>query len=889
MACNPTISAAQKQALEKQVDNLLAQSGVVNNGYMAGKIKTLLDAATAGHTTPIKTVKQIIVAGLEAQDNQTTILAAVKSAFPDSKAGPSDIAYYKSKLKKAKLQGVTGLGPVKTKPAVQLPQTSPALYSLNSMSYKLGTKGVPLNGIIELEQAVKKRAALTGQNLDKVAHDLDQIVDQALTGSSFAVDFLETVLEDIDLTAIGGMKKITALKKTLKHKLQGIGGEIDADILIPDQVTELQSLFAAGLDDTKLLLELDKSFIIDWYPTAKAKIAEAKKLIHVFDNAAPTSAADVFNIGIKQGKPPEEIREVLQKFFPTAKAAADDKSFKNAYAYYKTQLKKLGELPGQQAAVAAPLPPGSTYTPVAARPLGPLAPARSVDADTVLGGQKLADATGSNPGGVYMGKDGVKRYVKFYDDPSQAYGEHVSNQLYRQLGLHAPESGVVVQNGKTIYWSRYLDGPVTPVKSGMLEDTANKILDGFAADVLTANWDAIGLSFDNVVMHGGKIVRVDQGGSLLFRAQKSRRKDAGLLMQISEWDKFVDGSTNASYASVFSRASMTPMNLGKRVIDQIDAIEALEKSLGGGMTGWTKLVEQLAPDMPIKDRDQVVFMLSQRAQLLYAKRLEVTNWLRTAAQRQANQAVAFREVDLRIAAVVDDDVDKKMRRAVQETFNAIKGQVPIPKSLGGSPGFAFQQRMQALRKQLLREELADLSDAEFNDLYQKMDSRYGSWYGSSSSDGAGVLKRAAEEEFGTPTVFHGYYFDHDTAKRNAYFPPKPVSAVMKRFMRAEQKISRAMIRELFNDAKTVKIYRGVHQSYFTSAGARVPGLGEEFVDVGNSLASWSFKKLSFGNVGMEAEVPVEDLFNIFFANQQAHGSENEVFVIGRPLRVKRFR
>jgi hypothetical protein len=47
---------------------------------------------------------------------------------------------------------------------------------------------------------------------------------------------------------------------------------------------------------------------------------------------------------------------------------------------------------------------------------------------------------------------------------------------------------------------------------------------GFMADALLANWDVVGLEQDNVLWHEGRPTRVDQGGTLEYRAMGGTKK-----------------------------------------------------------------------------------------------------------------------------------------------------------------------------------------------------------------------------------------------------------------------------------------------------------------------------------------------------------------------------
>jgi hypothetical protein len=104
-------------------------------------------------------------------------------------------------------------------------------------------------------------------------------------------------------------------------------------------------------------------------------------------------------------------------------------------------------------AAGAPPPTAPIVVPkpkpvVAPEPVVPAALLVGNTADNILHEQTGAQR-GSNDGGFYTGKDGVKRYVKFYKDESQAHAEHLANQIYNDLGHGAPESQLFVNAYKT--------------------------------------------------------------------------------------------------------------------------------------------------------------------------------------------------------------------------------------------------------------------------------------------------------------------------------------------------------------------------------------------------------------------------------------------------------
>lgn len=265
--------------------------------------------------------------------------------------------------------------------------------------------------------------------------------------------------------------------------------------------------------------------------------------------------------------------------------------------------------------VAPAVPPKPAFVPGASSPnAGALG-----DASNIMH-TKTGAAKGSNSGGFYTGADGVKRYVKEYTDTAQASGEHAANQIYQQLGLGAPKSTIFAKDGKYFYASDIIDDTVTLGAKGITKQLADNVLDGFVADVLTANWDAVGMSMDNVMVHAnGAIFRIDNGGTFLMRAQAGR-KPGSVLNDISEWDVFFSPK-NPSYQKVLSTAGITEHDEMKdRIVQQIDKVLALRDHHGG----WAKWFDKHVPHVASEtDRKAMVDMLEARSKLLEKKRAEL--------------------------------------------------------------------------------------------------------------------------------------------------------------------------------------------------------------------------------------------------------------------------
>lgn len=252
-----------------------------------------------------------------------------------------------------------------------------------------------------------------------------------------------------------------------------------------------------------------------------------------------------------------------------------------------------------------PLPAAPSLQP------SPLPPSNS--AQNILHKQ-LAGPGGSNPGGLYEGADGVKRYVKLYKDPGQAYSEHLANQIYSDLGLGKIKS-VTFQRGQGAvgYASEYMDGVKTLRESGLTPELAKKALDGFVGDVLTANWDAAGLDLDNLVVDKkGRIYRIDNGGTFLSRAQGAR-KPVAYLNAIEEFEKLLDPHVNPAYSALAQKAGVTK---AADMLPQIKAGLKKAKAVAEKAGGWASYVEQHGAGLTAQDKFTISGMLEKRTALI---------------------------------------------------------------------------------------------------------------------------------------------------------------------------------------------------------------------------------------------------------------------------------
>lgn len=288
--------------------------------------------------------------------------------------------------------------------------------------------------------------------------------------------------------------------------------------------------------------------------------------------------------------------------------------------------------------------------------------------------EKVGGAQGSNPGGMFKGTDGIYRYVKFYADEKQSRGEHLANHIYNEIGVDAPHSQLFEHNGKDAIAAPQMEGKTVQQMGAMTPEQAKTFMNGFAADVLTANWDAVGTGKDNVFIHqNGNVVRLDQGGTFLKRAQGGDKPEA-LLNKITEADKFFDASVNKHYADVAQKAGVkSAADLGeqtgtKSLQEQVGDIVALRQKYGD----WASYISAKDPDMPMGERAKIALMLEAR-----------TNLLKNLAEQQTQSNFQKKMEDLSGKPTTSDVPKTGDKTDTGKKYQARVWGEPNPKLIGG--------------------------------------------------------------------------------------------------------------------------------------------------------------------------------------------------------------
>lgn len=219
--------------------------------------------------------------------------------------------------------------------------------------------------------------------------------------------------------------------------------------------------------------------------------------------------------------------------------------------------------------------------------------------------QKVGAKLGSNPGGTYKNLlTGEQWYIKIPDSLDMAQNEVIASKLYKLAGADVTELHFIdMGNGKWAVGSRWVEGlDINPnlLKSGSLDG----VYGHFATDAWLANWDVVGLDYDNLkVLNGVKAIRVDPGGALYYRAQGGLKADfkiGSFGKNVDEIATLLDPNINAQSASVFGG------------ITQKEVLESVARVLRITEGDIRNVVNEAGMLWPQAKRDELINILLER-------------------------------------------------------------------------------------------------------------------------------------------------------------------------------------------------------------------------------------------------------------------------------------
>lgn len=184
--------------------------------------------------------------------------------------------------------------------------------------------------------------------------------------------------------------------------------------------------------------------------------------------------------------------------------------------------------------------------------------------------EKYGAQAGSNTGGFYRDRvTGTEYYLKFPGSADVARNELLASKLYQAAGVDVPELTIIMDGDQV--------GIASKIRANLSKGTPAQLSkaigagENFAVDAWLANWDVVGLGYDNLLLtEAGTAFRVDVGGALRYRAQGGLKGNA-FNNFVDELDSLRNKGMNSQSASVFGKLKKADLEAGvKKVLNLPD-------------------------------------------------------------------------------------------------------------------------------------------------------------------------------------------------------------------------------------------------------------------------------------------------------------------------------
>jgi SPP1 gp7 family putative phage head morphogenesis protein len=181
--------------------------------------------------------------------------------------------------------------------------------------------------------------------------------------------------------------------------------------------------------------------------------------------------------------------------------------------------------------------------------------------------QKLGGSTGAELVEDEFGRRFVRKLGK---NAEHLREEFLADDLYRALGVPVPEAKLYEEAGRPVKLAEFVRGKslndfLATATQAERDAVLAQVRGHFMADALLANYDVAGMDMDNILVDAAGVPwRIDNGGSLRFRAQGAKKAAFGPV--VTELQSMLDPKINPSAARLF--AGLTDAELR----DQLDGL-----------------------------------------------------------------------------------------------------------------------------------------------------------------------------------------------------------------------------------------------------------------------------------------------------------------------------
>ncbi len=212
-----------------------------------------------------------------------------------------------------------------------------------------------------------------------------------------------------------------------------------------------------------------------------------------------------------------------------------------------------------------------------------------IDTNTM---QRVGGQLGTNPAGIYQDNSGRRYYVKTLESVAHARNEFIAAMLYQLAG--APTLKYVRTMASDQIATEWVELDKKYV-AHLNESERKQAQRWFGVHAWTANWDAAGFHGDNQGVINGKVLTLDVGGALAFRAHGDPKGKA-FGKRVDELDLLRSDDGNPHAVRLFADMSAWEIRQAIKVVVQIpdEQIRQLILDCGGSQNLAEKMIARKA-------------------------------------------------------------------------------------------------------------------------------------------------------------------------------------------------------------------------------------------------------------------------------------------------------
>jgi hypothetical protein len=201
--------------------------------------------------------------------------------------------------------------------------------------------------------------------------------------------------------------------------------------------------------------------------------------------------------------------------------------------------------------------------------------------------RQVGSRLGSNPAGIFEDEQGRRFYVKSLESPEYARNEFIAARLYQLAGAPTLNYLRTTQANQVATEMVHLDKKTVGQLSPEERQQAQR---WFGVHAWTANWDAAGFQGDNQGVVAGRVLTLDVGGALEFRAM-GHPKGKAFGTRVGELDRLREDSDNPYAVKLFGDMDEAALQAAIRVVTRIP--DALIRQAISDYGGSAALVDKM--------------------------------------------------------------------------------------------------------------------------------------------------------------------------------------------------------------------------------------------------------------------------------------------------------